>query len=808
MPRSPTLPLSQYHRLSVCFGVGLLGAGLIAQTAPAPATRPPAKAAVTEEEKDKDAALKLEQFVVTGVFNATEASKATTAISVVDYDTVAMQVPLSADDLLLEVAGVFVNSSLGEIRGMVYSRGISADSADGSSGHNYVSIQEDGLPITNVNFGNYGPGYFNRPDATLQRVEAVRGGSASITTSNSPGGAFNYLTRSGASRFGGEVRTRVGIEGRWSPTYRTDLAWGSPIGKTGWTYNAGAFYRYAEGHRPAIGYPMNDGFVLRGNLFKDYGAGSVKIYSKYMDDRNHWYEYLLARNPQDPKQYPGLSRFSTNLFPKTSFQFPREAEDRFATFDSTDAVRSRQRLIGVDWSHELPSGWSINHNVKFSAQLGRLELQRRRHAPQPRLAEFLFSTMGIPVQRRRHRHQRPRAARHSTASPTARPALVLAEVTSNGSYTVNANALSPPRPDRPLREPAQPATSSANSAFWTNVGRVANEHLDEVMENLTVTKPLPEHDLHRRRLLRLLRHLGPPDPAAAAPPRRSPSSRCRSPFTWIPADRRPPHPPAPPPPTLAISSPAGNGQPVQLTNPEGFTHTGVGLTYVRDEGVARQLAYFFGHKWDIEFLGWGFDWGFRQPELPRPAASTADRLAEPARQLGPDLRRRRRQPVHHVRQPLLRSPIPPRKWRYDKRVRQLLLVGRHQRRASTTPTPSTSATPTARRRPTTQFFRTYTSQFRLDEPPPAARRRVDQWELGYRYKRKSLDTPSPPRRSGAASPTSTATPRPPRPTGCHALLPRPHLQHRSRPTASSSRASYRLTEPLEAAHRLHRPEAP
>ena len=52
--------------------------------------------------------------------------------------------------MLLNVAGVFVNSSLGEIRGMVYSRGISADSSDGATGQYYVSMQEDGLPNTFV----------------------------------------------------------------------------------------------------------------------------------------------------------------------------------------------------------------------------------------------------------------------------------------------------------------------------------------------------------------------------------------------------------------------------------------------------------------------------------------------------------------------------------------------------------------------------------------------------------------------------------------------------------------------------------
>lgn len=261
---------------------------------------------------------------------------------------------------------MFVNSSLGEIRGMVYSRGISADSSDGATGQYYVSMQEDGLPITNIAFGNYNASYFNRPDATLQRVEAVRGGSASITSSNSPGGAFNYISRTGSARAGGEIRTRFGLEGRGEPHYRADLVYGGPLGRTGWVYSIGGFYRHAVGHRPADGYPMNNGFVTRGNLFKDYGRGSVKIYGKYMDDRNHWYEYLLARDPQNPKQFPGLSRYSTNLLPKSSHQYPRESDTTFGTFDTADAVRSRQRYVGIDWKHEFGDGWSLSHNVKFS----------------------------------------------------------------------------------------------------------------------------------------------------------------------------------------------------------------------------------------------------------------------------------------------------------------------------------------------------------------------------------------------------------------------------------------------------------
>ena len=324
-----------------------------------------------KEETGKDkSAIQLEDFVVTGVFTATAATKATVAISTVDSKLLNMEVAASGIDALLNVPGVFVNSSLGEIRGMVYSRGISADSSDGSNGYYYVSMQEDGLPITNVNFGNFGPDYFLRVDATLKRVEAVRGGSASITAANAPGGVFNYISKNGGATSAGEVRTRYGLEGDWSPMYRGDINLGGPIGKSPWRYNIGGFYRVANGYRPPNGYPMNDGGTIRGNIFKEYGNGSIKLYAKYQNDRNHWYEYQLGLNPQDPKQVPGLSRYSTNLHEKFSNVFPRESETNLETFDSTKKVHSQQKVLGVDWNHEFSSGLAVTMQLKKSHRLG------------------------------------------------------------------------------------------------------------------------------------------------------------------------------------------------------------------------------------------------------------------------------------------------------------------------------------------------------------------------------------------------------------------------------------------------------
>src|SRR5262245_60193952 len=80
----------------------------------------------------------LQEVVVTGVFYKADKRDASIAISTVSADDIREQVPASAADILKAVPGVFVNSSLGEIRNIVYSRGVSAGSVEAASGYYYV----------------------------------------------------------------------------------------------------------------------------------------------------------------------------------------------------------------------------------------------------------------------------------------------------------------------------------------------------------------------------------------------------------------------------------------------------------------------------------------------------------------------------------------------------------------------------------------------------------------------------------------------------------------------------------------------
>jgi outer membrane receptor protein involved in Fe transport len=696
-----------------------LAPGLPAQPlAPTPASTPAG---------EKEDTVKMEDYVVTGVFTATAASKATVSISTLDAKLLNMEVPVSGVDLLLNVPGVFVNSSLGEIRGMVYSRGISANTSDGANGYYYVSLQEDGLPITDVNMSNYGPDYFHRPDATLLRVEAVRGGSASITAANAPGGVFNYISKTGGAAFAGEVRARYGLEGDWSPMYRGDINLGGPIGKSAWRYNVGGFYRVADGYRPPKGYPMNDGGTIRGNIFKEYSNGSVKIYTKYENDRNHWYEYQLGLNPQDPKQVAGLSRYSTNLHEKFTSRYPRESDTNLVNFDSADKVHSQQKVVGVDWKHELPNDWAISNNAKVSRSF---EDRNASTSVTPRSLAWpnFFNNQQITFSGGTQNGRVPAGTYRFTNRQTG---ALMAEVTSNGSYSSSGSAISNPGQIVTYANLPNGGLEIADGSFngvWTNAANVPTNHVDEFMDQFAVTKTIGKMAFTAGAFFGYADILQRSTTAgrSASPLTEQPSPMA---ITWIPA--------------TATSAPAGtpadalaavsgwNGHPVLLTDPAGFVNEGVG--YGRNEAIAHHLALFFGHKWDIT-RNWGIDWGFRAENY-AVSGFNAGGVQNPRGNWDPTYGGADGDP-YTMYDARFTVPNPANKWFFDKNVNSFSwsaasnFVINDQNSFYVRYADGEKA-------PDYEFFRSYNSQFRLDNLKPRPQT-VKQIEGGYRYKTKSL----------------------------------------------------------------------
>ncbi len=340
------------YRTYIAIG-SAMGAVAMASPVLAQSTRPEVS---TEDEAAQD-------IVVTG--SLTKRAPASVSVSTVSQETLVQTVPVSAADLLRNVPGVFVNSALGEVRNVVYSRGISANSADAASGYYYVSLQEDGLPVTNVTLTNYSPDFFLRQDAGLGRLEALRGGTAVVTGPNAPGGIFNYISKTGKSDSGLELRGRFGLEGDGrNPFYRGDFVAGGQI-RQGLYYSVSGFYRQSTGARDP-GYAMNRGGQIKGNLLWNYGAGSLMLYGKYLDDRNAFNEFLPARNFSDPTLAPGISRYDSLLIPRAPHSYVETINDSRKNWDGSDLAHSTSAMAGLKWEHNFDNGWTVRNNFKYA----------------------------------------------------------------------------------------------------------------------------------------------------------------------------------------------------------------------------------------------------------------------------------------------------------------------------------------------------------------------------------------------------------------------------------------------------------
>jgi iron complex outermembrane receptor protein len=552
------------------------GAAPAAPNQPQSATNAAAAAAV-------DDTIELSEFVVTGVFTRTKKMDVTSSISTVNTAQLAKLVPLSAADLLWSVPSVYVNSSLGEIRNIVYSRGVSANTSNGDLGYYYVSMQEDGLPVTNVGYSNWGPDYFQRPDVMLERVEAVRGGSASITSANAPGGIFNYISRKGTDTYGGEVRARFGIEGEDNPYYRTDLWVGGP-GPKGTTYSLGGFFRSSDGARNP-GYRMNEGGQIRFNIRKDYGKGSVTLHAKYLNDHNGWFEFYPAKDFNDPRIAAGVDRFSTNLHRPGTFNYVTGAVDQKRAFDPESLAHSVQKSIGAEWTHDFGAGWIVSNNFKISDSTTRWNTSASV-ALRDIGRGSLFSNMNI-----------------LSTGPNRVPAgewifkdratgKVMARVLSNGT---NAGTGAAGTTGLTVLENNLPRQDLLTGAVWSNNGLVFDRYAKELMNQFTVNKRLGTH----------LFTVGSFYAYSDAANFNTTAGRTVSPVEGNPS---------PLDVTLitAAGSPYGAGQTLQITNPQGFSAEGSGFTL--NEFLQKQLSLFFGHNWEIT-KKLTLDWGVRYEDL-------------------------------------------------------------------------------------------------------------------------------------------------------------------------------------------------
>lgn len=309
------------------------------------------------------AAQEAKEIIVTGVFAAKAAEKAPISVNVVTAKDLAQQVAVSSADLLKNVPGVFVNSALGEIRNVVFSRGISANSLDGAGGYYYVSLQEDGLPVDLLTASNYGPDYYLRSDINLGRLEGLRGGTAVITGPNAPGGIFNYISKNGKTDPGVAVDLKFGLQGNGKlPQYRADAYIGGQL-RDNLYYSIGGFLRLDNGTHDA-GYALNKGGQVKANLLYEYDGGSLQLTGKYLNDANTWNEFTPAFG--GTRIAPGFSNVTSNLQPVSGSHCYPVVGGGTGCWNPSNLVQNESIALGLNWRQDLGGTFKLDNKLRYT----------------------------------------------------------------------------------------------------------------------------------------------------------------------------------------------------------------------------------------------------------------------------------------------------------------------------------------------------------------------------------------------------------------------------------------------------------
>lgn len=289
----------------------------------------------------------LKEVVVTGSSNPRSKLESSIAITTLGAKAIESRAPISTADILQTIPGFVVETSGGEVGNNLFARGIPSAGA-----YEYVQIQEDGLAVFEdgaLQFANADNWY--RLDETVSKMEAVRGGSASIFASNAPGGIVNFISKTGQNEFQGKAKLTVGDYG----LFRTDLNLGGALVKDKLFFNVGGFYRADDGIRKT-GFTANKGGQVKMNLtYKFDDGGYLRLNYKKLDDRNTFYLPIPLKS--NNRKVEGVAGFNPNYGTLTSANFSHLSVPQYGggTFnaDLEDGVHPVVDAIGAEFKKKV-----------------------------------------------------------------------------------------------------------------------------------------------------------------------------------------------------------------------------------------------------------------------------------------------------------------------------------------------------------------------------------------------------------------------------------------------------------------------
>lgn len=336
--------------------LGIAGAAA-AQTQPA--ARAETQAADSEErtagESPSIADTVGEDIVVVGTAGGgTRRQDASFAVTTLNNDAIERAAPNSTADLLRTIPGVSAESSGGQNGANIFVRG---HPSGGDA--QFVTFQIAGTPVfppPTLSFLENSQ--LVRLDETVQRVEAVRGGTGSLFSNGQPGLTVNIVQREGGSEFAGLAKFSYTDYDE----ARGDAWISGPLGPdTG--FMVGGFYARSNGIRDPR-FRADEGGQISANIRHDFGdRGSVLLYGRYLNDHGQW--LLPIPIIQDGEDISGFPGFDPGIGTLASPEFRVTTRNTGQPIDLADGRGAKIINVGSSIDYGLTDALRVRNRMNY-----------------------------------------------------------------------------------------------------------------------------------------------------------------------------------------------------------------------------------------------------------------------------------------------------------------------------------------------------------------------------------------------------------------------------------------------------------
>jgi iron complex outermembrane recepter protein len=334
-------------RATLLLGASLYAAPVLAQTSQAAAP------AADDEQPE---------IVVTGQTTRNRALITASAdITSATAEDIARKAPKSTADLLELIPGIFVEGTAGAISNNYSVRGLQG------GGQRFVQLEEDGMPIL---YQGGGADFYFSQDLTIDRFEAVKGGSSGVLTVNGAGATINFISRKpNFNELEGIARvtaTSFGLR-------QGDFYLSAPIVSDKLSFSVGGFIKTSPGVRRN---PFNyDGYRLKAALEYQFDDGGfVRLTGKIGDVKEAYYAGMpYAFNNGKPGAVTGLDPQRDNIggsaFANISVPVSTFVEaDGFRDFRLSEGVRVKTKQLRLDLEKPLSDSFDVFLRTRYLGQ--------------------------------------------------------------------------------------------------------------------------------------------------------------------------------------------------------------------------------------------------------------------------------------------------------------------------------------------------------------------------------------------------------------------------------------------------------